>query len=127
MSDSVLDVINLMVVHNISAVPIIDKHNTVLNVFEAVDVIPCIKGGAWDELKSPVGEALARRPEDYQGIYTCTEDDRLESIFQTIRQSRVHRLVVIDDRQQLRGIISLSDILKYVLFYGEGGEYFPLS
>lgn len=127
MSDSVLDVINLMVVHNISAVPVIDKHNTVLNVFEAVDVIPCIKGGAWDELKSPVGEALTKRPEDYQGIYTCTEDDRLESIFQTIRQSRVHRLVVIDDRQQLRGIISLSDILKYVLFHGEEVEYFPPS
>ncbi|KAK9773769.1 putative Nuclear protein SNF4 [Seiridium cardinale] len=127
MSDSVLDVINLMVVHNISAVPVLDKNNTVLNVFEAVDVIPCIKGGAYDELKSPVGEALCKRPDDFQGIYTCTEDDRLDSIFQTIRQSRVHRIVVIDDRHQLRGIISLSDILKYVLFHGEDAAYFPPS
>lgn len=125
MTDSVLDVINLMVVHNISAVPVIDKNNVVLNVFEAVDVIPCIKGGAYDELKSTVGEALSQRPDDFQGIYTCQEDDRLESIFQTVRQSRVHRLVVIDDNWHLRGIISLSDILKYVLFYGEETEYFP--
>ncbi|KAK6083546.1 nuclear protein snf4 [Seiridium cupressi] len=127
MSDSVLDVINLMVVHNISAVPVLDKNDTVLNVFEAVDVIPCIKGGAYDELKSPVGEALCKRPDDFQGIYTCTEDDRLDSIFQTIRQSRVHRIVVIDDRHHLRGIISLSDILKYVLFHGEDAAYFPPS
>ncbi|KAI1849391.1 hypothetical protein JX265_008544 [Neoarthrinium moseri] len=127
MTDSVLDVINLMVVHNISAVPVIDKNNTVLNVFEAVDVIPCIKGGAYDELKSTVGEALTKRPEDFQGIYTCTEGDRLESIFQTIRQSRVHRLVVVDDDHKLRGMLSLSDILKYVLFHGEEGDYFPPS
>ncbi|KAI1390901.1 CBS-domain-containing protein [Hypoxylon trugodes] len=129
MTDSVLEVINLMVVHNISAIPIIDKNNVVLNVFEAVDVIPCIKGGVYDELKSTVGEALTKRPEDFQGIYTCQEDDRLDSIFVTLRQSRVHRLVVIDDNWHLKGIISLSDILKYVLFTGvtsdEGREDFP--
>ncbi|KAK8041263.1 5'-AMP-activated protein kinase subunit gamma [Apiospora phragmitis] len=125
MTDSVLDVINSMVVRNISAVPVIDKNNVVLNVFEAVDVIPCIKGGAYEELKSTVGEALSQRPEDFPGIYTCQEDDRLDSIFQTVRQSRVHRLVVIDDNWHLKGILSLSDILKYVLFHGEEGDYFP--
>lgn len=128
MMDSVLEVINLMVVHNISAVPIVDKNNVVLNVFEAVDVIPCIKGGVYEELKSTVGDALSRRPDDFQGIYTCQEDDRLDSVFTTLRQSRVHRLVVIDDNWHLKGIISLSDILKYVLFTGvtsDEGEYFP--
>ncbi|KAI6089557.1 CBS-domain-containing protein [Hypoxylon rubiginosum] len=128
MMDSVLEVINLMVVHNISAVPIVDKNNVVLNVFEAVDVIPCIKGGVYEELKSTVGDALSRRPDDFQGIYTCQEDDRLDTIFTTLRQSRVHRLVVIDDNWHLKGMISLSDILKYVLFTGvssDEGEYFP--
>ncbi|KAH8664166.1 hypothetical protein BX600DRAFT_481424 [Xylariales sp. PMI_506] len=125
MTDSVLDVINTMVVRNISAVPVVDKNNVVLNVFEAVDVIPCIKGGLYEELRSTVGEALSKRADDYQGIYTCQEDDRLDAIFQTIRQSRVHRLVVIDDNWQLRGMLSLSDILKYVLFYGEEGEQLP--
>ncbi|OTB07690.1 hypothetical protein M426DRAFT_71484 [Hypoxylon sp. CI-4A] len=127
MTDSVLEVINLMVVHNISAVPIIDKNNIVLNVFEAVDVIPCIKGGVYDELKSTVGDALSRRPEDFQGIYTCQEDDRLDSIFVTLRQSRVHRLIVIDDNWHLKGIISLSDILKYVLFTGVTSDESELS
>lgn len=123
-SDSVLEVINLMVVHNISCIPIIDKNNVVLNVFEAVDVIPCIKSGMYDELRSTVGEALCKRAEDFQGVYTCHEDDKLQSIFNTIRQSRVHRLVVIDDDWHLKGVISLSDILNYVLFFGEEG-YFP--
>lgn len=119
MSSTVLDAIHLMVEHNISAVPIVDKHNRVLNVFEAVDVIPCIKGGAYDELSNTIGEAISKRADDFPGIYTCGVDDRLDSIFDTIRKSRVHRLIVIDDDSQLRGMISLSDILKYVLLTGE--------
>ncbi|KAK4155933.1 hypothetical protein C8A00DRAFT_41486 [Chaetomidium leptoderma] len=119
MNNSVLDVIHLMVKYNISAVPIVDRENKVLNVFEAVDVIPCIRGGAYDELASSVGDALLKRAEDFPGIYTCSEDDRLDAIFETVRKSRVHRLIVVDDNNQLKGIISLSDILKYVLLFGE--------
>ncbi|KAK3378205.1 hypothetical protein B0H63DRAFT_502608 [Podospora didyma] len=119
MNSSVLDVIDLMVKYNISAVPIVDQDYKLLNVFEAVDVIPCIKGGAYDELSSTVGGALSRRAEDFGGIYICGEDDRLDSIFDTIRKSRVHRLIVVDDDSRLKGIISLSDILKYVLLFGE--------
>ncbi|KAL7811984.1 nuclear protein SNF4 [Trichoderma gracile] len=119
MGTTVLEVINLMVSRNISCVPIVDSENRVLNAFEAVDIIPCIKGGAYDELNGSVGEALCKRPEDNPGIFTCSEDDRLDSIFDTIRKSRVHRLVVVDDENKLKGVISLSDILKYVLLHGE--------
>ncbi|KAL6879304.1 nuclear protein SNF4 [Trichoderma novae-zelandiae] len=121
MGTTVLEVITLMVSRNISCVPIVDSENRVLNAFEAVDIIPCIKGGAYDELNGSVGEALCKRPEDNPGIFTCSEDDRLDSIFDTIRKSRVHRLVVVDDENKLKGVISLSDILKYVLLHGEEG------
>ncbi|KAL7919756.1 nuclear protein SNF4 [Trichoderma austrokoningii] len=119
MATTVLEVIDLMVNRNISCVPIVDSENRVLNAFEAVDVIPCIKGGAYDDLNGTVGEALCKRPEDNPGIFTCSEDDRLDSIFDTIRKSRVHRLIVVDDENKLKGVISLSDILKYVLLHDE--------
>ncbi|EFY85225.1 nuclear protein SNF4 [Metarhizium acridum CQMa 102] len=119
MDNTVLDAIHLMVDRNISCIPIVDSENRVLNAFEAVDVIPCIRGGAYEELDGSIGEALCKRPEDSPGIYTCGEGDRLDSLFDTIRKSRVHRLIVIDDDNKLKGIISLSDILKYVLIHGE--------
>ncbi|KAH6892982.1 hypothetical protein B0T10DRAFT_399621, partial [Thelonectria olida] len=118
MGSSVLDVVHMMVDKNISCVPILDSEGRVLNVFEAVDVIPCIKGGAYDDLDASVGEALCKRSDESPGIYTCSADDRLDSIFDTIRKSRVHRLVVVDDENRLKGVISLSDILKYVLLSG---------
>lgn len=119
MENTVLDAVHMMVDRNISCVPVVDSENRVLNAFEAVDVIPCIRGGAYEELDGTVGEALCKRPDDSPGIYTCSEGDRLDSLFDTIRKSRVHRLVVIDDDNKLKGVISLSDILKYVLLDGE--------
>lgn len=122
MDTPVIDVIHTMVQKSISSVPIIDKDNRVLNVFEAVDVIAIIKGGVYDELTISVGDALLKRAEDFAGIYTCSEEDRLDSIFDTIRKSRVHRLVVIDENNCLKGVISLSDILNYVLLEGDVDE-----
>lgn len=94
----------------------------VINVFEAVDVIALIKGGSYEDLNLCVGEALQKRPEDFPGIYTCSIDDRLDTIFNTIKQSRVHRLTVVDDENRLVGILSLSDILEYILLEGESED-----
>ncbi|KAJ2971498.1 hypothetical protein NQ176_g7656 [Zarea fungicola] len=122
MNATVLDVIRLMVDGNISCIPILDDEGRVLNAFEAVDVIPCIKGGVYEDLGGSVGEALCKRPDDAPGIYTCSEDDRLDAIFDAVRKSRVHRLIVVDDDNKLKGIISLSDILKYVLYEDDEDE-----
>ncbi|KAF7195426.1 5'-AMP-activated protein kinase subunit gamma [Pseudocercospora fuligena] len=115
MDTPVMDCIHMLVKKSISSVPILDKDGTVLNVFEAVDVITLIKGGDYDNLNLTVGKALEKRSEDFPGIYTCTLNDRLDTIFDTIRKSRVHRLVVIDEHNQLKGLLSLSDILDYTL------------
>ncbi|QDS76019.1 hypothetical protein FKW77_004943 [Venturia effusa] len=122
MDTPVIEVIHMLVKKNISSVPILDKDGTVINVFEAVDVIALIKGGEFDELDISVGEALLKRPDDFAGIYTCTMHDRLDTIFDTIRKSRVHRLVIIDENSHLKGVLTLSDILSYVLLEGEDDD-----
>ncbi|KAH0566109.1 AMP-activated serine/threonine-protein kinase regulatory subunit [Trichoglossum hirsutum] len=114
MDTPVIDVIHQLVKKNIARV--------VLNVFEAVDVITVIKGGVYDDLTLSVGEALLKRSEDFSGIYTCSVHDRLDTIFDTIRKSRVHRLVVLDELGRLKGMVTLSDILEYVLLEGEAEE-----
>lgn len=123
MDTPVMDCIHMLVKKSISTVPILDKNDgTLLNVFEAVDVISLIKGGDYDNLNLSVGKALAMRDADFPGIYTCTVNDRLDTIFDTIRKSRVHRLVIIDENKQLKGLLSLSDILDYTLNSPLGDE-----
>ena len=100
-----------------------------------------IKGGVYDDLNLNVGEALQKRSDvrsfihdqqntliafqDFPGIYTCSIHDRLDTIFDTIRKSRVHRLVVVDEDNRLIGILTLSDILEYILLEGEGDDGKP--
>jgi CBS domain-containing protein len=144
METPVMDVIHMLVKKNISSVPILDNDGSVINVFEAVDVIALIKGGIYDDLDLTVGEALLKRSDvriptflvntmkltnrqDFAGIYTCSLWDRLDTIFDTVRRSRVHRLVIIDENARLQGVLTLSDILEYVLNEGAEQEDKPLQ
>ena len=96
--------------------PIVDDQQHLVNVYEAVDVLGLIKGGMYNDLSLSVGEALMRRSDDFEGVYTCTKRDKLFTIMDTIRKSRVHRFFVVDEQGLLTGVLTLSDILKYILF-----------
>ncbi|KAJ5246609.1 5'-AMP-activated protein kinase subunit gamma [Penicillium chermesinum] len=122
MDTPVIDVIHILVERSISSVPILNSEGVVYNVFESVDVIALIKGGVYDELGNTVGEVLKKRSPEFPGIYTCSLEDGLDTIFDTIRKSRVHRLVVVDEAFKLKGVLTLSDILHYILLEGEPDE-----
>lgn len=62
MDTPVMDCIHMLVKKSISSVPILDKDGSVLNVFEAVDVITLIKGGDYEtNLNLSVGKAIEKR------------------------------------------------------------------
>ena len=87
-------------------------------MFEAVDVIDILKTGDYGNLTWTVGKSLQSRPSSHPGIYCCSLDDGLDTIFDTIRKSRVHRLMIVDENNHLKGTLSLSDILHYILVDG---------
>ncbi|CCC69915.1 hypothetical protein NCAS_0D03340 [Naumovozyma castellii] len=115
MTTPVIDVIQLLTQAGVSSVPIVDDNGFLLNVYEAVDVLGLIKGGIYNDLSLSVGEALMRRSDDFEGVYTCTVNDKLSTIMDNIRKSRVHRFFVVDANGKLMGVLTLSDILKYIL------------
>jgi len=55
-------------------------------------------------------------------VHTCSLNDSLDAIFDTIRRSRVHRLMVVEPDGKLMGVLTLSDILQYILFSGNDRE-----
>ncbi|OZJ04968.1 hypothetical protein BZG36_01759 [Bifiguratus adelaidae] len=112
LSTPVIQVINMFVERKISSVPIVDDRGAVLNVYETVDVMSIARSQKYHELDIPVGQALQARPADYPGVHTCTLNDTLASIFAIIRKRKVYRLIVIDGDNKLKGIVSLSDILR---------------
>lgn len=116
MSTPVIEVIDMLTNMAVSSIPIVDEQGKLANVYEAVDVLGLVKGGIYTDLDLSVGDALLRRPEDFEGVHTCTMNDRLSTIMDTIRKLRLHRLFVVDDEGCLVLVITLSDILHYLLF-----------
>ncbi|CAI8502919.1 unnamed protein product [Pichia kudriavzevii] len=116
LNTSVGEVTDLLIKHRISSVPILDDDDKLINVYEAIDLLALIKGGVYADLSLTVGEALLRRSDDFEGVYTCTLGDSLFVVLETIRKSRLHRLFVLDDEGKLLGVMTLGDILKYILF-----------
>lgn len=115
MNTPVIEVIHHLAHNSVSLIPIVNDEDRLMNVYEAVDVLALVKGGMYTDLDLSVGDALLRRAEDFEGVHTCTYNDRLSTIMDTIRKLRLHRLFVVDDQGKLENVITLSDVLDYIL------------
>ncbi|KIO08225.1 hypothetical protein M404DRAFT_22837 [Pisolithus tinctorius Marx 270] len=120
----VFDVVHMFSERAISAVPIIDKDGVVVNLYETVDVITLVRLGAYQALDLTISEALNQRSPDFPGVVICTAGDSLGTLLQLIKKRRVHRLVVVQGEEEekrggkkgrLLGIITLSDVLRYLI------------
>lgn len=124
LSTTVFDVVHMFSERSISAVPVIDDDGIVLNMYETVDVITLVRLGAYQSLDLTISEALAKRSPDFPGVIICTASDSLGTLLELIKKRRVHRLVVVEGDEEekrggkkgrLLGIITLSDVLRYVI------------
>ncbi|WWC89223.1 uncharacterized protein L201_004141 [Kwoniella dendrophila CBS 6074] len=120
MQTTVFDVVHMFSEQGISAVPIVDSEGKVLNLYETVDVITLVRNGAYTSLDLTISQALKQRAVDFPGVVTCSPKDSLSAIFSLIKIRRVHRLVVVQGRDdpnpgKLVGIISLSDIMRALI------------
>jgi len=135
---TVFDVVHMFSELSISAVPILDDDGDVVDLYEAVDVFTLLRTGAYEQLDLTIRQALERRPADFPGVTCCTSDDSLASIFALLKSRRIHRVLVlepvylpqtvdlhrVDDdledvplrpKGRLVGLLSLSDILRYIV------------
>lgn len=77
----------------------------------------------YNDLDVSLKKANEHRNEWFEGVYKCKLDETLYTIMEKIVKAEVHRLVVVDDEDKVIGIISLSDLLLYLVLQpcGEDG------
>ncbi|WFD22016.1 AMP-activated serine/threonine-protein kinase regulatory subunit [Malassezia equina] len=143
---TVFDVVHMFSENEISAVPILDANGDVVDLYESVDVITLVRTGTYYQLDLTIRQALERRPADYAGVSCCSSNDSLASVFDMLKQRRMHRMLVVEPTEaadesavaasptssdvsqdslaqpmplcpkgQLVGMLSLSDILRYII------------
>lgn len=107
--------LNIFVEKRISALPIIDDTGKVVDVYAKFDVINLAAEKTYNNLDVTIEQAMKSRRDGFEGVHTCKKTEKLNTIMERIVKAEVHRLVVVNDDTHAVGVVSLSDILSYLV------------
>ena len=127
--DPLSEAVSLMFENRVSAVPVVDKQRRCKGVLSTTDLVavflkqtsdpvePDELGKFTDDLAdaSQRGSRLGSREVSdvmTEGVMTVTLEDTILVAAREMLRNRVHRLVVVDSRQRVIGILSTMDLLE---------------
>uniref|UniRef100_A0A674B180 5'-AMP-activated protein kinase subunit gamma-2-like n=1 Tax=Salmo trutta TaxID=8032 RepID=A0A674B180_SALTR len=116
----IIKALQIFVERRVSALPVVDVSGKVVDIYSKFDVINLAAEKTYNNLDVTVTQALRHRWQYFEGVMQCHKLDTLETIVDRIVKAEVHRLVVVDDRSAIEGIISLSDILQALVLSPAG-------
>ncbi|CAL1539746.1 unnamed protein product [Lymnaea stagnalis] len=120
----IIKALHMFVEHRISALPVIESSGQVSNIYAKFDVINLAADKSYNNLDIPLSEALRNRHgEENEKVATCHVWETLSSVMEKIVKAEVHRLVVTDESGGVEGIVSLSDLLKYIVLRPMSEEF----
>lgn len=70
----------------------------------------------WLPNTTPYVSLPSPRPNVFDSVISCQLDESMAKVTERIARHEVHRLVVVDSEDKVIGIVSLSDLLKYLVF-----------
>ncbi|XP_040136652.1 5'-AMP-activated protein kinase subunit gamma-1 isoform X2 [Ictidomys tridecemlineatus] len=115
--------LGIFVQHRVSALPVVDEKGRVVDIYSKFDVINLAAEKTYNNLDVSVTKALQHRSHYFEGVLKCYLHETLETIINRLVEAEVHRLVVVDENDVVKGIVSLSDILQALVL--TGGEKKP--
>ncbi|XP_061841107.1 5'-AMP-activated protein kinase subunit gamma-1 isoform X2 [Nerophis lumbriciformis] len=116
------DALAIFVDRRVSALPVVDEGGKVVALYSKFDVINLAAQKTYNNLHVTMLEALCRRTCFVEGVIKCYPDETLETVIDRLVTAEVHRLVLVDRGDVVRGIISLSDLLQAMVLTPAGIE-----
>ncbi|GAB0094829.1 5'-AMP-activated protein kinase subunit gamma-1 [Sergentomyia squamirostris] len=119
---SIIMALHKFVERRVSALPLVDIEGRLVDIYAKFDVINLAAEKTYNDLDVSLKKANEHRNAWFEGVQKCHLDETLYTIMERIVRAEVHRLVVVDESAKVIGIISLSDILLYLVLRpcGEG-------
>uniref|UniRef100_A0A8D3ABB5 CBS domain-containing protein n=2 Tax=Scophthalmus maximus TaxID=52904 RepID=A0A8D3ABB5_SCOMX len=111
-SASVYDALTIFVERRVSALPVVNEQGKVVALYSRFDVINLAAQKNYNNLNMTMREAISSRACCVEGVLKCYPHETLETIIDRIARAEVHRLVLVDRHDVVRGIVSLSDLLQ---------------
>ncbi|KAK5646018.1 hypothetical protein RI129_004482 [Pyrocoelia pectoralis] len=112
---SIIVALKKFVERRVSALPLVDSQGRLVDIYAKFDVINLAAEKTYNDLDVSLKKANEHRNEWFEGVHKCKLDETLFTIMERIVRAEVHRLVVVDDNDMVIGMISLSDLLLYLV------------
>nr|CAB3265156.1 5'-AMP-activated protein kinase subunit gamma-1-like [Phallusia mammillata] len=113
----IIEALRLFVQNRVSALPVVNSVGKVVDIYAKFDVINLAVQRSYNNLDITVKQALAHRPlrSPDGGVLRCYLSETLSAIVKRVVDAEVHRLVVVDSEDHVIGIVSLSDMLSFMV------------
>ena len=124
--ESIVRVATILSERNISGIPVVDREKKVIGIITQADILSVVgirrEQTLKDLLKHMLGEPLPqRRIGDLVGdimtssVLTIGPDANIAEVARIMDEKKIRRLPVVNEKNELLGIISRADILRAVI------------
>lgn len=137
---TIITALHKFVERRVSALPMVDAEGRLVDIYAKFDVIVSSPLSSlssklhtarfafqnlaaektYNDLDVSLKKANEHRNAWFEGVQKCNLDESLFTVMEKIVRAEVHRLVVVDENEKVIGIISLSDILLYLVLRPSG-------
>uniref|UniRef100_M1APZ7 AKINbetagamma n=1 Tax=Solanum tuberosum TaxID=4113 RepID=M1APZ7_SOLTU len=118
--------LNLLVQAQVSAIPIVDDNDSLLDIYSRSDITALAKDKIYTHInleEMSIHQALQLAEEPYatyglssQKCHMCLRSDSLHEVMERLSRPGVRRVVVVEaGSKRVEGIISVGDIFKFLL------------
>uniref|UniRef100_A0A8C4HA92 Protein kinase, AMP-activated, gamma 3a non-catalytic subunit n=1 Tax=Dicentrarchus labrax TaxID=13489 RepID=A0A8C4HA92_DICLA len=116
------DALSIFVERRVSALPVVDEQGMLFLFFDIRELylLNLAAQKTYNNLDMSMREAVCMRSCFFEGVIKCYPDETLETIIDRIVKAEVHRLVLVDRSDVVKGIISLSDLLQAMVLTPAG-------
>ena len=98
-------VANIMWECDCGTVPVVNEDRTVIGMITDRDICIAAATRCTAPQNIQVREVMATH------VHTCSVEDDVRTVLNTMKERRVRRLPVLDDQERLAGIISMNDLV----------------
>uniref|UniRef100_A0A8B9R9T7 Protein kinase AMP-activated non-catalytic subunit gamma 3 n=1 Tax=Astyanax mexicanus TaxID=7994 RepID=A0A8B9R9T7_ASTMX len=117
---TVYDALSIFVERRVSALPVVNEQGKVVALYSRFDVINLAAQKNYNNLNMTMQEAIEGRLCCVEGVLKCYPHETLETIINRIAEAEVHRLVLVNEEDLVKGIVSLSDLLQALVLTPAG-------
>jgi CBS domain-containing protein len=105
-TDAVTEAAQTMKRENVGSLPVVEsrENKRLVGMVTDRDLVVNVLADGRDVRQATVRDAMSTSP------VCCTEQDDLSKVVDAMARRQVRRMPIVDDRQQLRGIIAQADV-----------------